>query len=263
MVQNGRVLLAVLKFRFIYLVNSIVNGDLMGEKKGKKTKLIIATVTVIVLLVLALSIVLYNNLLFQQSDSGYWTLKISPTTGTDAITPNGTIRVPMNQAGINVTAKPHGWNGLMYWTLDGNGTQTGNSSITIFVPRQSAGSHHTLEAQFVAGTPPLTPLATKPVTIKAGTYKAYNFTFPSGTGQIIDIYNATVPIRVYVMNSANFTAWQNGQPTSSIYSAQASNGYIDNVVLPSNGTYYLIYDNTNVTTSVTVNSQANYFYIPP
>ena len=253
------VLLAGLKYSFICFVDSTVNGDWMGEMKGKKTKLIIATVTAIILLVLALSIALYSNVFSQAS--GYWTLKISPTTGTDAVTPNGTIQVPMNQAGINVTVKPHGWNGLMYWILDG--AQTANSSYTIFVPRQTEGSHHTLEAQFVAGTPPLNEIATKPATLKAGTYQAYNFTIPSGTGQIIDIYNATVPIRVYVMNSADFTVWQNGQPANSYYSAQASNGYIDNVRLPLSGVYFLVYDNSDGATTVTVNSQANYFYIPP
>jgi hypothetical protein len=235
-----------------------------ANSREKTKPLIVITTALAIVVAVALIIFFYKV----STEPGYWTLNISQNgLGLGSVTPNGTVQVPMRQPGVNVTATLYGWDGFNGWLFDGkqeNGTLNSYSQPTVFIPRQQGGSNHTLEAQFVVGTPPIYPIGPAQVIVNAGEYQAYNFTVPSGTGKILDVFNSTGIIQVYVMNSANFTYWQNGLAANAVYSSgQVTNGYIDNVVLPSSGTYYLIYDNTKGLNSCTIDSQASYFYVPP
>ena len=228
----------------------------------------VLTVLVVVIAVVSVFVVfLINQPPNQSSQTGYWILNVSTLySGAGKVQPNGTIYVPMNQTGINVTATPSGWNGFMDWILDGS--KVNSTSSTIFVSRQQKNTNHTLEAEFILGTPPIYQIAVGNLTIDSNSFKAYNFTVPSGTGSISDIFSCSLStIRVYVMDSSNFVNWQKeyhlGLNISSYYdSGQVTNGKIDNLLLHSSGTYYLVYDNTNDALAKIVNSDAYFFYIP-
>jgi hypothetical protein len=122
-----------------------------NRKKGSRTKLLV--VAVIVVLIVAITVVSY---VFYAQKS-YWTLNITPTTGANSVTPNGTIQISLIQNGITVTAEPHGIDGFMDWRFDGILLQ--DNSPTIFITTQQVGSTHTLEAIFAKGTPVITPSA--------------------------------------------------------------------------------------------------------
>lgn len=153
----------------------------------------------------------------------YWILKISPSDSilsAGSVTPNGTVYVPLNQAGINVTAVATGINGFMGWVLDGK--TLNNSNSTIFVPKQQANSIHTLEAQFVYGTP--VPLFSYNIStsnlgvvniagytgafdnISQGVLLQVNLTFTSITDQqiVIPLENLTVTYYNTLVNRHNF-----------------------------------------------------------
>jgi hypothetical protein len=229
----------------------------MNAKSGKKTKIIAAIAIVILVLVSVTFYLSYTH----QDGIGSWTLNVLNADFSNSVTPNGTIQVSIIQDGISVTATPHGLNGFMYWLFDDK--KTGDNNPTIFIPRQMPGSNHTLKAQFVIGTPVIRLIGDKQVTVNSGGYQAYKFIIPSGAGSFSDVFNATGKIQVYVMDSTNFASWQNGQNATATYSSgQVTNGQFDNVSLQS-GTYYLIYDNTVGSTTLTIDSQANYYYIPP
>lgn len=221
-------------------------------------------ILVILIAVVSVFVVfLVNQPLNPSSQTGYWILNVSTLySGAGKVQPNGTVYVPMNQTGLNVTATPSGWNGFMDWKFDGS--KVNSTSSTIFVPRQQKGTNHTLEAEFIMGTPPIYQIVTGNMTINANSFKAYNFTVPSGAGSISDTFSCNGTIRVYVMDSENFANWQNKQIALSYYdSGQVTNGKIDNLALPSSGTYFLVYYNNNDTTAKTVTSYASFFYIPP
>jgi hypothetical protein len=88
------------------------------------------------------------------STQDYWTLNILPTTGTNIVTPNGTIEIPMGQSGITVTATPDSQCGFIDWMLD---YKVIGNSPTVFIPTQQEGSNHTLEAYFAHETPIISP----------------------------------------------------------------------------------------------------------
>lgn len=120
---------------------------------GKRNRpiLVFATAALLVGVTALIATTLFlNQISTPQHSDRYWNLNISSSFG-GYVTPNGTVHVPMNQTGINVTAVPEGNNGFMWWRLDREIVQ--NQSSTIFLPRQEANSNHTLEAVFVIGTP--------------------------------------------------------------------------------------------------------------
>lgn len=200
------------------------------------------------------------------TEVGYWTLNISPTTGVNLVTPNGTIQVPMSQSGINVTATPTGWNGFMYWIFDGK--QVASQSPAIFIPTQQANSSHTLVAQFVVGTPPIWQIVNGNITVNAGSYNDYSFTIPSDSSYSEVQGTFTVSggsgntITVYIMDSTNFANWQNGQTTSSYCNSTEAPSGTSNVNLNS-GTYFLVFDNTSdLNSQKSVYAEVFYWYIP-
>jgi len=159
------------------------------------------------------------------SQNAYWTIDISPTSGRDLVTPNGTIRVQLNQSGITVTADATGINGFGGWNFDGQAVVNANS--TIFVPKQKAYSNHTLEAQFIVGTPPLA-YSSKLTGIgipqfdgifnasQSSTIQA-NLTLTSMSAEKITVpiedlrmtyYNATVDYKRWVNNDYNYSTLQ-------------------------------------------------------
>jgi hypothetical protein len=126
---------------------------------SRRTIAILATTALLVATVAVVSATFFmNQTSTKPPESGYWILDISPsnpTFSTGYVQPNGTVHVPMNQTGITVTAAATGINGFMYWRLDGE--IMANQSSTIFVPKQSESSNHTLVAVFVIGTPVISP----------------------------------------------------------------------------------------------------------
>jgi len=112
-------------------------------------------------------------------------------------------------------------------------------------------------------TPAVFPIMEGNFTVNAGSYKDYNFTVPSdfsrvwvgGTFTVSD--GAVSGIRVYIMDSANFTNWQNGQIANNYYdSGQANSGNVTTTTLLSR-TYYLVFDNTFSAASKNVTSDVN------
>jgi hypothetical protein len=197
--------------------------------------------------------------------TGFWVLIIS-TAGGGLVTPNGTVYVPMNQSGINVTATPSGWNGLLDWKLDGSQVNSG-SATTIFVPRQQENSSHTLEADFVRGTPTPNSIVDGTFSVNASSFAAYNFTIPQSIWNEVSSASVSISndykIRVYIMDSANFADWQNGLNASSYYNSGETNNFTINVDLPASGTYFLIFDNTfDANSQKNVTAQVFYFYVP-
>jgi hypothetical protein len=253
----------------------------MSEKGHRQTKLI--AFAAVLLVVVASVLVLIAFFAYQKSAQpsvDYWILNVSIHENMGGyVTPNGTIQVPLNQTGITVTATPTGWNGFMYWILDGAQVPNDNHSSTIFVPRQRANSTHTIEAQFVIGTPPIFPVFSgnysTNVTIDAGEYKAYNFSVPSGSpyGAVSGYFGTSgdnQTIRVYIMNSANFVRWQDGltlhssPPTLMFYgSGEATNDTITAQFPVGGGTFFIVFDNTFDTAAAkSVNANASFYYIP-
>ena len=248
----------------------------MQSKKTNRTK---TAALAIVFLIAAAAVILIANLPSptNQSSSEYWHLNISPTTGANIVTPNGTIAVPMNQSGITVTADATGWNGFIDWVLDGkvvNAQSKSSKSSTVFIPRQEENSSHTLEARFVVGTPPLFNIVDDNFTVNPESYKAYNFTLPPdiSSSQVTGTFNVTTnnasDFRVFIWDNAAFTNWKEhgaslhlGYGVISFYeSGWATNGAISSWSYPS-GTYWLIYIN-NSTMPTNVTSQASFYYIP-
>jgi hypothetical protein len=118
----------------------------------KRRIVLVITLVLTVLVASLLAVRYWNNQRSNQTD--YWILKISPSDGeisAGIVTPNGTVYVPLNQSGIDVTAMATGINGFDGWVLDGK--TVNNSNSTIFIPKQHANSIHTLEAEFSFGTP--------------------------------------------------------------------------------------------------------------
>ena len=231
-----------------------------------KTRAVIVSVVSVVIVVALVLAVFFLNQATQLSKEGYWVLEISSAAG-GYIQPNGTVHVPMNQAGINVTATATGWNGFGYWTLDGERVE--NQSSTIFVPKQELNSTHTLQAAFIHGTPPLYRILNEQITVNAISYNAYNFTLPTEISQAtvygsFAVSNASQSgIKVYLMNSTNFADWLNGQsPVSFFPSGGAAVNGTFNVVLASGGEYFLVYDNTSGASLKQVDTDAYFWYTP-
>jgi hypothetical protein len=233
----------------------------------KTTKVILVTTVTLVIIVALFSVVFCSNQTANNPPTvDYWILDISSSNG-GYVTPNGTIHVPMNQTGINVTATATGWNSFWYWKFDGE--QMENQSSTIFMLKQQANSSHTLEATIIGGTPPLFVIVDEFVTVNASSYKSYNFAVPSDAATVnIDCTFAVSgssenKIKVYIMDSTNFANWQNGQNASSYYnSGEATNSSIS-ITLHSAGTYFIVYDNTfDTNTQKNIDTRVYFYYFP-
>jgi hypothetical protein len=78
----------------------------------------IAAIGLVAIAALILGIIVLQEYGNQQSTVDYWILDVS-TSGGGTVVPNGTLHVPLNQSGIDVTAHANGWNSFMDWTFDG------------------------------------------------------------------------------------------------------------------------------------------------
>jgi hypothetical protein len=105
------------------------------------------------------------------------------------------------------------------------------------------------------------------LTINGGNYQYYQFTVPSGASgiQVSGTFTASGgsgnDIKIYVLGSTSFVNWKNGHSVSTYYnSGQMTTGTIS-ATLPSDGTYYLVYDNTfSLFSQKNVNTQATLSY---
>jgi len=105
------------------------------------------------------------------------------------------------------------------------------------------------------------------LTINGGNYQYYQFTVPSGASDIHVSGTFTASggsgndIRIYVLDNTSFVNWKNGHSVSTYYnSGQMTTGSIS-ATLPSDGTYYLVYDNTfSVFSQKNVNTRATLSY---
>ncbi len=104
------------------------------------------------------------------------------------------------------------------------------------------------------------------VTVNANGYVDYVFSIPPGSSSIHVSGNFTVQgnggsgIIVYIFDSTNFDNYEIGAYFGALYqSSQTTTAPIDSN-LDSNGTYYLVLDNTLSTIAQTVNIQASVAY---
>jgi hypothetical protein len=124
------------------------------------------------------------------------------------------------------------------------------------------------------GTPPRHLIINGNLTIKAYSYKAFNFTIPMDITQCqVNGDFAVYPtnssgLRVFIWDTAAFNNWQSGHfsldharpgEVISLYdSGHSNNGTID--IFPGSGTYFLLFLN-NSTETVNVTVEADYWYI--
>jgi hypothetical protein len=118
--------------------------------------------------------------------------------------------------------------------------------------------------------PPSTPVTEIIVdgnlTVNSGSYVYYNFTVfighlhPTVQGTFT-VSGNDQKIRVYIMDSANFTNWQDTRNASKYYDSGESNSGNITATLPV-GNYDLVYDNTFSATPKNVTTQAHSWYIP-
>lgn len=99
-------------------------------------------------------------------------------------------------------------------------------------------------------TPVVQPIAEGNFTVNAGSYTDYNFTVPADFSRVWVYGSFTVSdtaindMQVYVMDTVNFTNWQNGRNANKYYDSGRTNAStVTTATLPS-GTYYLVFDNT-------------------
>jgi len=123
-------------------------------------------------------------------------------------------------------------------------------------------------------TPELFRIVDASFTVDPGSYKAYNFTMPSGSSNkgVSGTFNVTTPntsdFRVFIWDNAAFTNWQThgaslhlGFGVISFYdSGWSTSGTISHSSFP-DGTYWLLFTN-NSTKPVNVTSEASFYYIP-
>jgi hypothetical protein len=113
-------------------------------------------------------------------------------------------------------------------------------------------------------TPALEIIVNGNLTVNASSYEYYDFTVSihiSPTVQGTFTVSSGEKIRVYIMDSANFTDWQNKRPARMYYdSGESSSGNVT-ATLPSGGNYVLVYDNTFSATSKKVTTQVYGWHI--
>jgi hypothetical protein len=107
------------------------------------------------------------------------------------------------------------------------------------------------------------------ITVYADSIVYFQFTVPSHASDLQVSVNFSVSgglendIRVYIMDSINFVNWVNKRGASAYYISQQVTANITNILLPSNGTYYLVFDNTSWHSPKSVNTQVTLTYKYP
>ena len=103
-------------------------------------------------------------------------------------------------------------------------------------------------------------------TVNASAYVDYVFSIPPGASSIHVSGNFTVQasrgsgIIVYIFDSTNFDNYEIGAYFGALYQSSQTTTALISSNLDSNGTYYLVLDNTLSTAAQTVNIQANATY---
>jgi hypothetical protein len=117
-----------------------------------------------------------------------------------------------------------------------------------------------------ASTPKIEIIVDGNLTVNSGSYMYYNFTVfsehlePTVQGTFT-VSGNDQRIRVYIMDSANFTDWQDTRNASKYYDSGESNSGNITATLPV-GNYELVYDNTFSGTSKNVTTQVRTWYLP-
>jgi hypothetical protein len=107
------------------------------------------------------------------------------------------------------------------------------------------------------------------ITVYADSIVYFQFTVPSHASDLQVSVNFSASgglendIRVYIMDSRNFVNWVNKRGASAYYVSEQVTANITNILLPSNGTYYLIFDNTSWHSPKSVNTQVTLTYKYP
>ena len=105
--------------------------------------------------------------------------------------------------------------------------------------------------------------------VNAGAYVDYQFIIPPNSSNIHVSGTFTVQggsgsgIIVYIFDSTNFDNYANGSYFGALYQSSQTTTAPISSNLDSNGTYYLVLDNTLSTINQTVNIQANVTYFTP
>lgn len=228
----------------------------MQGNNGKSRGLLLLAISVILVVSVAALVILTDH-----PKTTYWTLYIDAPAGWN-VTPNGTIRVPTSQNGVNITVTnvPFGAKGC--WRLDG---LMYNSSLEgeIFIPKQAADSIHMLDTRWFQPTPQIQPITKGEVTINPGGYEAYNFTVTSDMyAWVFGDVNASANINIYILNEGNFMRWKSGQTADFFLQVNSVTNYIiDNLGLPAGNVCYLVFDNANNTKLCIVNSDVDLRYL--
>ena len=111
-------------------------------------------------------------------------------------------------------------------------------------------------------TPTIYDIANGNITVNPGSYQYYKFNL-SNSANVYPTVQGTFnvsngeTIRVYLMTSANFTAWQNHAATEEYYDSGIVNNGNVTVNLPAKGDYVLVYDNSFSATPKTVNTEVS------
>jgi|GEM_PF-4910935 Domain of unknown function (DUF1883). len=226
----------------------------MQSENTKKLNGLIPLAVLIVLVASALALIIVAD-----NQYSYWTLNIDTPNGWN-VTPNGTVHVLANQEGINVTVNKAPFGASGWWRLDGSDFSSFEGTIT--VPKQAAGSNHTLNVIWIQPTPVLVPVTNGETHINPGDYEAYNFTAPANMkNSIVANINASSIIKVYVMDEANFAVWKN-EKSADYITIIGANCTIDYLSIPTDGVYYLVLDNTSNQNVCTVSATVTLQYIP-
>jgi len=119
--------------------------------------------------------------------------------------------------------------------------------------------------------PASTPLArsifyNENLTIPARSYLQRDFTVEATSIRQLDGFfnvtdSETDTIRIYVMDGTNFADWQNGQNVSKIYDSEELNSGEFSVSLPTNGAYYMVFDNMPSSTLKTVTADVVLYFL--
>jgi hypothetical protein len=123
-------------------------------------------------------------------------------------------------------------------------------------PSSPAPKTHTI--QVVNGT----------VNVGAGAYLDYPFVIPSNSSSIhvsgmFTVQEGSGGVIVYIFDSTNFDNYEDNSYYGALYQSSQTTTSPISSNLDSNGTYYLVLDNTLATFNQTVNIQANATYVTP
>ncbi len=114
-------------------------------------------------------------------------------------------------------------------------------------------------------TPTVVTIVDGNLTVEATSYKYFNFTvegtMTSDVQGTFAVSGNSENIRVYIMDRANFTDWQNAHNARMYYDSGEVNNATIAVKVPAGGDYYLVYDNTGSSTSKNVTTNVSYDWL--